>query len=89
MLNRKVKILSIVLCMVGILIGISSVGIAESPSIVRFNSDWPPYIDPALISNDESMTARVNLFDPLVVLDTKGNVMPHLAERWDISSDGC
>lgn len=88
MLNGKAKILSIVLCMVGILIGISSVGIAESPSIVRYSTDWPLNIDPAVGSNDQDGVAMVNLYDPLVVLDTEENVIPHVAERWDISSDG-
>lgn len=88
MLSRKVKILSIVLCMVGILIGISSVGIAESPSIVRYSSDCPPLIDPAVGADDDDRTAQVQLFDPLVFPDTKGGVVPHLAKSWDVSSDG-
>jgi len=90
MLNRKVKILSIVLCMVGILIGISSVGIAESPSIVRYGCDLTPSIDPAVGACADSLTAQIQLFDPLVFPDTKvfGDVVPHLAKSWDVSSDG-
>lgn len=88
MLSRKVKILLIILCMVGILIGISSIGIATSPSIVRYSSDWPPSIDPAVGAEVESVTAIVNLFDPLVFPDAKGDILPHIAKSWDVSSDG-
>jgi peptide/nickel transport system substrate-binding protein len=88
MLNGKAKILSIILCILGILISISSTGIAASPSIVRYSSDWPVLIDPSVGSDVQSMTAIVNLFDPLVFVDTKGNIIPHVAKSWDISSDG-
>lgn len=88
MLNKKAKILSIILCILGILISISSIGIAASPSIVRYSSDWPVLIDPSVSSDCQGVTAIVNLFDPLVSADTKGNVIPHVAESWDVSSDG-
>lgn len=88
MLNKKTKILSIILCILGILISISSIGIADSPSIVRYSSDWPVLIDPAVGLDFQSVTAIVNLFDPLVFVDTKGNIIPHVAKSWDISSDG-
>ena len=88
MLIRKSKILLIILCVIGILINVSSMGIASSPSIVRYSSDWPPSIDPAVGAEVESTTAIVNLFDPLVFPDTKGNILPHIAKSWDISPDG-
>jgi len=86
MLSRKVKILAISLCLVGILLSLTGLGIAGS--IVRQSSDWPMgAIGPALCSGSECITAQVNLFDPLVFPDTKGNVVPHLAKSWDISPD--
>ena len=88
MLNGKTKILVIALCVVGILISILSMGIASSPSIVRYNADWPIIIDPSVGADCQSVTANVNLFDPLVSADTKGNVIPHVAESWDVASDG-
>jgi len=88
MLNGKTKILLITLCVVGILISILSMGIASSPSIVRYNADWPIIIDPSVGADCQSVTANVNLFDPLVSADTNGNIIPHVAESWDVASDG-
>jgi len=86
MLNRKYKILVISLCLMGILLSLNGLGIAGS--IVRYSSDWPVIIDPSVSSDAQALTAQVNLFDPLVFPDTKGNVVPHLAKSWDVSSDG-
>jgi len=88
MLNKKAKILLIILFTVGILIIISSMGIASSPSIVRYSSDWPLSIDPAIGMDVQCVVAYINLFDPLVFLDSKGNAIPHVAKSWDVSSDG-
>jgi peptide/nickel transport system substrate-binding protein len=35
-----------------------------------------------------SDTAASQLYDPLVMLDDQGNIIPWLAESWDISADG-
>jgi len=86
MLNKKAKTLSIILCMIGILIGISGISVASS--IVRYSSDWPVIIDPAVGLDCQSHTAMVNLYDALVQTDTKGNVIPHVAKSWEVSSDG-
>ena len=86
MLSRKVKILAISLFLMGILVSLTGLCIASS--IVRYSSDWPPSIDPAVGSEVESVTAQVNLFDPLIFPDTEGNFLPHVAKSWDVSSDG-
>jgi len=86
MLSQKAKILLILLCIIVMLISISGIGIASS--ILRISTDWPPNIDPGVGAEAESITAHVNLFDPLVFPDTKGNVVPHLAKSWDVSTDG-
>jgi len=80
MLSRKVKILAISLFLMGILVSLTGLCIASS--IVRYSSDWPPSIDPAVGSEVESVTAQVNLFDPLIFPDTEGNFLPHVAKSW-------
>lgn len=88
MLNRKARILLIIFFVLGILINIVGMGIASSSSIVRYASDWPLSIDPATGMDVQSVVAYINLFDPLVFLDTEGNAIPHIAKSWDVSSDG-
>lgn len=86
MLNRKIKVLAISLCLMGILLSLTGLGIAGS--ILRYASPWPVKIDPGIGSDGQALTAQLNLLDPLVFPDTKGNIVPHLAESWDVSPDG-
>jgi peptide/nickel transport system substrate-binding protein len=66
---------------------------AEKPAgkydrILRTTQDWPTYSDPA-VGNDQSDTiTMVNLYDPLLFPDLKGEPAPHIAASWDISDDG-
>lgn len=44
-------------------------------------------IDPAKINDYTEYMAAVNLYDALTTVDAAGNVVPQLAESWDISDD--
>ena len=44
-------------------------------------------IDPAIISDYTDYMAGVNLYDGLVTVDEEGNIVPLLAERWEVSED--
>ncbi|MGO4831344.1 ABC transporter substrate-binding protein, partial [Rhizobiaceae sp. 2RAB30] len=44
-------------------------------------------IDPAKISDYTDYMAAVNLYDGLVSVDEKGNLIPELAESWTVSDD--
>jgi peptide/nickel transport system substrate-binding protein len=44
-------------------------------------------IDPAKISDYTDYMAAVNLYDGLVSVDEKGNLVPELAESWTVSDD--
>ena len=89
MLNRKVKILAISLCLIAILIGLTGLSIAAEKSKVRFTVDWPISLDPAVIGAAvEHLTAHINLFDPLVSAGAGGSILPNIAKSWDISPDG-
>lgn len=89
MLNKKVKILLISLFLMGMLVGLTSMCVASSTSIVRYNSDWPISLDPCAMGVAvEHITAHLNLFDALVFADTEGNILPHIAKSWKASSDG-
>ena len=64
---------------------------APSPAakrILRVSFSWPTYLDPAVGSDFSSSSSFVNLYDTLVYPTADGSIVPHLAERWDASSDG-
>jgi peptide/nickel transport system substrate-binding protein len=44
-------------------------------------------IDPAKISDYTDYMAAVNLYDALISVDSKGNLIPELAESWTVSAD--
>lgn len=44
-------------------------------------------IDPAKISDYTDYMAAVNLYDGLVTVDASGNLVPQLAESWEVSED--
>ena len=55
-----------------------------------FNRLWsdPPTLDPHLTSDTTSSAIVVELFGGLVAFDTSLNLIPDLAQAWDISPDG-
>jgi peptide/nickel transport system substrate-binding protein len=55
---------------------------------LRATFAWPTYIDPAVGSDFSSSSSFVNLYDTLVYPTASGDVVPHLAERWEASKDG-
>lgn len=59
-----------------------------SQKIVRFTEAWPTYIDPAVAADFSSSVSVANLYDTLVFPTYDGEVVPHLAERWEVSDDG-
>jgi len=84
-MKKRVRILLISLCVVGILVSLGVAGAAERN--LRTNWSWPTYIDPAVGSDFSSSTALVNLYDSLVYPDMKGNAQPHVAKSWETSAD--
>ena len=47
----------------------------------------PPTLDPAHITDTTSHTVASEMFNGLVQYDDKLNIVPDIAERWDLSSD--
>jgi peptide/nickel transport system substrate-binding protein len=45
-------------------------------------------LNPLVNTNSTELMVRDLIFEPLVALDRNGQVQPHLAESWEISSDG-
>jgi peptide/nickel transport system substrate-binding protein len=67
---------------------LSSIAMAD-PVVVTMNTvQIFSTIDPAKISDYTDYMASVNLYDGLVSVDHSGNLIPELAEKWDVSPDG-
>ena len=53
----------------------------------RLNSN-PATLDPALITDVQASVIAAKLFNGLVKLDDRLNVVSDIAERWEVSTDG-
>ncbi len=51
-------------------------------------SSPPTTLDPALVQDGTTIDLLQNIFEGLVVLDSSSRVVPGIAEKWTISSDG-
>ncbi len=51
-------------------------------------SEDPAVLDPQIVTDEESVMLVTNLFEGLVRTDASGEIIPGMAESWDISDDG-
>ncbi|NLV74015.1 MAG: peptide ABC transporter substrate-binding protein [Chloroflexi bacterium] len=56
--------------------------------VLRLVGGYPPTLDPAMSQDSTSAEYIVNIFSGLVTLDSQLEVVPDLAERWELSDDG-
>jgi len=63
---------------------------APARQVLRLNLETgePPTLDPPKIDNRAAGTIAKQLFEGLTRLDKDGNVIPGVAERWQVSTDG-
>lgn len=83
------KIISLFLCVL-LLFSLSactgSKG-ADAKLIFPIDKD-PEYLDPQIISDEGARNIISNCFEGLVTLGENGEILPGMAEKWDISADG-
>jgi len=61
---------------------------SQSSGALRLYGEEPVTLDPALVSDSTSSTYVIEIFSGLVTLDKDLQVVPDLAERWQVSPDG-
>lgn len=62
---------------------------AEKPSTVRINiGSEPDSLDPWQSAATDTEAIMHNVFDGLLLYNPKGEIIPGLAEKWEISEDG-
>lgn len=83
------KIISLLLCilMMFSLAACSSDKGVDAKLIFPIDND-PKFLDPQIISDVGAKNIILNCFEGLVTLGENGEILPGMAERWDISSDG-
>ncbi len=59
-----------------------------SAGVIRIPITEPPQMDPGITSDSVSIEIIMHLFEGLVGQDVNGNIVPKVAEKWDISPDG-
>lgn len=62
--------------------------LADTQEITYVLSNEPDGIDPGITNNSFASIFLVNCFEGLSTYDSDGNVVPGVAESWDISEDG-
>jgi len=85
MLKKCVMVFILLFVLPGMLLWGATAGAKRE---LRITFAWPCYIDPAVGSDFASSSALTNLYDTLVYPTKKGDVIPHLAEKWETSKDG-
>lgn len=75
-----------------LILGLTAVGFAADPKYggsyrVGMMSN-PPTLDPVFATDTSSAEVLYNIVETLVTYDNEGDVVPQLAESWDISDDG-
>ena len=65
----------------------AAAGAGDEGKLVRLYID-PPTLDPHLTTDATSAQIIIEVFGGLVTIDRDLNVVPDLAEDWDVSSDG-
>jgi len=69
--------------------GIDASDSAESPIVLRRgNGGDPQTLDPSRAEDMHAFNVLTDLYEGLLVLDAKGNVVPGVAEDWEVSGDG-
>lgn len=69
-------------------LGLAAAGAAQAQNVVTMNTvQIFGTIDPAKISDYTDYMAAVNLYDSLITVDPEGNLVPQLAESWEVSDD--
>lgn len=61
---------------------------AHAVTLTRGNGAEPDTLDPHRFALDLETRIFADLFEGLVMDDAKGDIIPGIAERWDISADG-
>lgn len=60
----------------------------RSGATLRLMGGLPPTLDPAMVQDSTSAEYVVHLYSGLVTLNSKLEITPDLADRWEVSPDG-
>lgn len=83
------KILSLILCVLMLfsLAACAAEKGIDAKLIFPIDND-PKFLDPQIISDVGARNIILNCFEGLVTLGANGEIIPGMAEKWDVSADG-
>ncbi|SFS80328.1 peptide ABC transporter substrate-binding protein [Paenibacillus sp. BC26] len=88
MKKKMLVLVSLMLVLTGVLSACGKSG-SGSDQTFRMNlTSEPPSLDVAQAQDQVSFTVLSGLFEGLTRMDKDGNIVPGVAEKWDISEDG-
>lgn len=83
--KRNWKLFAILFSLLTILSGTS---LAQDEMTLRVGMLAPFSLDPALASNDPEVLINRHLYDYLIDVEPNGELVPSLAQNWEVSPDG-
>jgi oligopeptide transport system substrate-binding protein len=88
-MKKMKKIISLLLCIL-IVFSLSACTTEkglDAQLIFPIDND-PKFLDPQIISDVGARNIILNCFEGLVTVGKDGEIVPGMAEKWDISADG-
>ena len=88
-MKKMKKIISVLLCIL-IVFSLSACTAEkglDAKLIFPIDND-PKFLDPQIISDVGAINIILNCFEGLVTRSVNGEIIPGMAERWDVSADG-
>ncbi|QHW30114.1 peptide ABC transporter substrate-binding protein [Paenibacillus rhizovicinus] len=88
MKKKMLLLVSLMLVLTGILSACGKSGSGSGQSFRMNLTTEPPSLDVAQAQDQVSFTVLSGLFEGLTRMDKDGNIVPGVAEKWDVSADG-
>ncbi|MBM7564560.1 peptide ABC transporter substrate-binding protein [Paenibacillus sacheonensis] len=88
MKKKMLLMASLMLVLTGVLSACGKSGSGDDQTFRMNLTSEPPSLDVAQAQDQVSFTVLNGLFEGLTRMDDKGNIVPGVAEKWDISEDG-
>src|SRR5471030_2191260 len=90
---RRVSLFFLLSIAAGVMIGcgkgdFSKQSSAAKANVFRYPISGTTKLDPAMVQDGDTIDAIQQVFEGLVKWDEKNQVVPNIAEKWDIGTDG-
>ncbi|MBO7744177.1 peptide ABC transporter substrate-binding protein [Paenibacillus sp. MWE-103] len=88
MKKKMLLLVSLMLVLTGVLAACGKSGSGSGETFRMNLTSEPPSLDVSQAQDQVSFTVLSGLFEGLTRMDADGNIVPGVAEKWDVSADG-